>query len=130
MTKLLVALLLAHIIGDFVLQPDKWVKDKESKKIRSGYLLVHVLLHIALMVVLTGFEMKYWLGFLIIGITHYLLDLSKLYWDKKKKISAFFIDQILHIVVILLTVWAYYPGFLLPWHLILTPKFQLLVGAI
>ena len=25
-------LLLAHLIGDFILQPNKWVSDKEKKK--------------------------------------------------------------------------------------------------
>lgn len=130
MIQLLIALLLAHIMGDFVLQPDKWVKDKEAKKIRSRYLLLHVLLHIGLMLVLTGFQFKYWLGILLIAISHYLLDLLKLYWDKNKKISSFFIDQILHIVVILLTVWAYFPNFQLPWNKLFEPRLQLLASAI
>ena len=29
--------LLAHILGDFVFQSEKWVKDKEEKKIKSTY---------------------------------------------------------------------------------------------
>ncbi|RTY96472.1 DUF3307 domain-containing protein, partial [Flavobacterium bomense] len=30
-----VKLLLAHLLGDFLLQPTSWVLDKESKKHRS-----------------------------------------------------------------------------------------------
>lgn len=130
MIQLLVSLLLAHIVGDFVLQPDAWVKDKESKKIKSGYLLLHVLLHLVLMIVFTGFQFKYWLGFLVITVVHYILDLIKLYKDKKKRIFTFILDQILHIVVILLVVWAYYPAFRLPWEVLGSTRFQLLVGAV
>jgi len=130
MIQLLVSLLLAHIIGDFVFQSDKWVKDKEIKKIKSRYLLLHVLIHLVLMIILTGFRFQYWLGFLVTGISHYMLDLIKLHTDKKKKIAAFFLDQFAHIVVILLVVWIYYPQFRLPWKKLCTPKFQLLVGAL
>ena len=31
-------LFLAHLIGDFILQPSKWVADKESHKIKAKYL--------------------------------------------------------------------------------------------
>ena len=42
-------LLLAHLIGDFILQPNKWVSDKEKKKEKSIYLYLHTALHLALM---------------------------------------------------------------------------------
>ena len=38
---LLIKLLLAHIIGDFFLQPEKWVKEKEKKKLKSEKLYFH-----------------------------------------------------------------------------------------
>ncbi len=130
MIQLIISLMLAHIIGDFVLQPDQWVKEKERKKIRSGYLLLHVLLHLVLMVVFTGVQFKYWLGILIITVSHYLLDLIKLYWDKKKRISAFVLDQVLHITIIIAVAWGYFPDSHLPWERIWTPQSQLLLGAI
>jgi len=37
MMLLFTKLLLAHLIGDFILQPDKWVTDKEKKKEKSIY---------------------------------------------------------------------------------------------
>ncbi|MGB1309494.1 MAG: DUF3307 domain-containing protein, partial [Oceanihabitans sp.] len=39
---LLIKLLLAHIIGDFFLQPEKWVIDKEAKKLKSFKLYLHI----------------------------------------------------------------------------------------
>ena len=35
---ILIKLLLAHLIGDFIMQPTKWVLDKEHKKDKSIYL--------------------------------------------------------------------------------------------
>lgn len=42
---LFIKLLLAHLIGDFFLQTDSWIKDKERKKWRSIKLLQHVIIH-------------------------------------------------------------------------------------
>ena len=38
---LLVKLLMAHLIGDFLLQPGSWVAAKESKKLAAWQLYVH-----------------------------------------------------------------------------------------
>ncbi|HEU0137872.1 MAG TPA: DUF3307 domain-containing protein, partial [Flavobacterium sp.] len=43
-----IKLLLAHLLGDFLLQPNSWVADKEQRKHRSIYLYLHTLLHGAL----------------------------------------------------------------------------------
>ena len=45
---LLTKLLLAHLIGDFFLQPQKWVKDKEQNAFKSTKLYLHVLIHVSL----------------------------------------------------------------------------------
>lgn len=42
---ILVKLIIAHFIGDFLLQPTAWVKDKEAKKAQSKYLFIHILIH-------------------------------------------------------------------------------------
>jgi predicted transcriptional regulator len=38
----LLKLLLAHILGDFFLQPNSWVAEKEKKKLWSGKLYLHI----------------------------------------------------------------------------------------
>ncbi len=94
-------LLLAHLIGDFLLQPKKWVKDKEKKKAASKYLYLHVLLHFAVTMILL-WDFSFWKIALFILISHYLIDLSKLYANSlfKNESIPFFVDQVLHIIVL------------------------------
>lgn len=98
---ILIKLLLAHIIGDFLLQPKKWVKEKEKKKLKSNKLYFHVLIHIVLTSIFL-WDASLWPIILTIGITHLAIDATKLSIQKKKtKRLLFFIDQLLHIAVIL-----------------------------
>ena len=94
-------LLLAHLIGDFLLQPTRWVVHKEANKIKSKYLYLHVLLHFALTMILL-WDLQYWKIALIIAISHYFIDLCKLYVTPffKLKSVPFFIDQLLHLTVL------------------------------
>ncbi|MGJ8744520.1 DUF3307 domain-containing protein [Polaribacter sp.] len=96
--------LLAHILGDFVFQPENWVKDKEEKKVKSVKLYFHIGIHALFLLLLLQFNLKeYWLGFLLIISSHYFIDVLKLFLQKKKtKRIWFFIDQILHIAILLL----------------------------
>lgn len=98
---LFIKLLLAHLLGDFLFQPYKWVIHKESNKIKSPYLYFHVLIHFIL-ILLILWDLDYWEIALIIALTHYVIDLGKLYtssWFTNKSIP-FFIDQFLHIAII------------------------------
>jgi hypothetical protein len=101
---LFLKLLLAHILGDFVFQPEKWVKDKEENKVKSIKLYFHIGIHTILLLGVLQFNLQeYWLGFLLIIISHYIVDVLKLYLQKKKtKRTWFFIDQITHISILLL----------------------------
>lgn len=93
-------LILAHLLGDFILQPNSWVADKEHLKLRSPYLYLHVLIHTALSFVFlwnTGF----WWAAVLVGVSHWVIDASKLVFQTvKSKKRWFFIDQLLHILVI------------------------------
>lgn len=98
---ILLKLLLAHLIGDFFLQPQKWVQEKEKKKLKSPKLYLHILIHIALIIVLL-WDLSLWPYVVIIGVSHLLIDGLKLVIQKKKtKRLLFFIDQLLHILVII-----------------------------
>ena len=108
MLILVLKLLLAHSIGDFLLQPYKWVKDKEAKKIKSKYLYAHIGVHLVTLLVVLQFAPKYWLGILIIILSHFAIDLAKLHFtNKKNKRIAFFLDQFLHIIVLIVVSDAY-----------------------
>ena len=96
-----IKLVLAHLIGDFVLQPTRWVLHKQSNKIKSKFLYLHVLLHFALYMLFL-WDLSLWKIALIVTIAHFVIDVLKLYSNDlfKSKSIPFFIDQILHILVI------------------------------
>ncbi|MBU2929717.1 DUF3307 domain-containing protein [Winogradskyella psychrotolerans] len=101
MTLLLLKLILAHLIGDFFLQPLKWVKDKEKKKLKSVWLYVHIAIHIALMFLIV-WDVSYTPLILGIGLIHLIIDGLKLTFQRKKtKRLFFFIDQLLHLISII-----------------------------
>lgn len=96
----IVKLLMAHLIGDFFLQPLSWVKSKEAHKLKSPKLYLHTAIHITLMFLIL-FDVSYWKLIVIIGGSHLIIDALKLTFQKPKtKRFYFFVDQILHILVI------------------------------
>ncbi|WP_234110477.1 DUF3307 domain-containing protein [Chryseobacterium sp. R2A-55] len=106
-----IALILAHLLGDFIFQPNSWVANKELKKGKSKFLYFHILIHIALVLVVLWNIQLWWIA-LIIGITHYLIDIAKLqYQTPKTKRTWFFVDQLLHILVIVILSVFYFPYF-------------------
>lgn len=110
MMALGIKLFLAHILGDFVFQPDSWVKDKTERKHKSRYLYIHMLVHFACLLILLAFDFRYWLGMAIIIISHYVIDLLKLHAQKKFKAGTLFLsDQLAHTAVLLGIVYIYHP---------------------
>lgn len=102
---ILLKLFLAHIIGDFFLQPETWVKEKEAKKLKSPKLYLHILIHVTLLCVLL-WDITLWPVIITVGALHYIIDALKLLSQSKKtKRLWFFIDQSLHVVSIFV---AYY----------------------
>ncbi|MCX2678517.1 DUF3307 domain-containing protein [Galbibacter sp. EGI 63066] len=100
--ELFLRLLLAHLLGDFVFQSKKWVAEKETKKLKSPKLYLHVLLH-TILAFLFVWDLNLWYVPLIIGASHLIIDAAKLIiqTDKTRRI-LFFSDQLLHIAVIFL----------------------------
>ena len=94
-------LLLAHLIGDFVLQPTRGLIHKQTHKIHSPFLYLHILIHFLLVLILT-WDLTIWKIALIIALSHYVIDLAKLYSSSyfKNPSAPFFIDQILHLLVL------------------------------
>ena len=98
---LFVKLLLAHLIADFLLQPTRWVIHKEANRVTSKFLYFHILLHFAVTILLL-WDLSAWKMVLIITASHYFIDLAKLYATPLFKLKSvpFFIDQLLHILVL------------------------------
>lgn len=99
--QLFVKLVLAHLIGDFMLQPTKWVIHKEANKATSKFLYLHVLVHFMLYMLFLWDFQKWWIA-LFLSMGHLIIDMGKLYVNPlfKNKSIPFFLDQILHILTI------------------------------
>lgn len=97
----LLKLILAHLIGDFVLQSKKWVVQKEQQKGRSIILYLHALTH-GLLVMLLLWDITYWSLALAVTLLHGAIDVLKLYAQRENsKTRWFLIDQALHLVSII-----------------------------
>jgi hypothetical protein len=113
---ILLKLLIAHLLTDFFWQPDKWVKDKCVRVWRSKYLWYHGLLTGAVVWLLL-FDWRLWWAVLLIAVTHTVIDGLKLqqslaYSRKedhpteskaKYHLKLFVADQLLHILILLIT---------------------------
>jgi hypothetical protein len=94
----LVKLVLAHLLTDFMLQPAKWIRERNRLHFSSPYLYLHGVVTAFVALLLIGFQ--YWLTALVILVTHILIDGWKSY--QKQETKYFLIDQALHMLVILI----------------------------
>lgn len=130
MIVLVLKLLIAHVIGDFVLQPTHWVKAKQEKTYRSKYFYFHGLVHLLALLVVLGFDTSYWLSIVLIVVSHLGIDLVKLKLEGKFNERFLFVaDQLLHLAVISLVVYINTP-YIIVFSTLYAPKFLLLFLAL
>ncbi|MBK1442502.1 DUF3307 domain-containing protein [Parapedobacter sp. ISTM3] len=110
MITLALKLFLAHVLGDFVLQTDKWAKSKSERKHKSWHLYLHIMVHAITMLVLLRFDFFYWKAFLLVLPSHFIIDVIKTHLDGSiNKPTLFWLDQLAHGIFILLAVYLYEP---------------------
>ncbi|SHM73150.1 Protein of unknown function [Cyclobacterium lianum] len=106
---ILIKLILAHLLGDFVFQPRKWVVAKESRKAGAYQFYLHLLVHGLLMMLLVA-KADFWPYALGITLVHGIIDLIKLHAQhEKSRRYWFFIDQLAHLISIIAAMWYYNP---------------------
>lgn len=98
--NLLLRLIVAHLLTDFVLQPKSWVTEREEKQGRSTKLYLHVLVTAIVAYLLSGAYTN-WIIPLVIFVSHLLIDYLKSRTDKDK-FSYFIADQAAHLLVIVI----------------------------
>ncbi|WP_162339473.1 DUF3307 domain-containing protein [Cyclobacterium salsum] len=107
---LLTKLILAHLLGDFLLQPNSWVRAKEIKKLRAIQLYLHLLLHGVLMLLLVA-DLEFWPYLLAVVLSHGIIDLVKIQAQKPTtRRYWFFVDQAAHLTILVLAVGLYDPS--------------------
>src|SRR5690606_39148097 len=95
---LLLRLLAAHMLTDFILQPGSWVKDRIEKGARSPRLYLHGILTAFTAYVFSGMYSN-WLIPLAVFVTHTAIDYIKSTYGKRN-FSHFILDQTAHILVL------------------------------
>lgn len=127
--NILLKLFLAHLVGDFLLQPASWVKAKEAKKLAAWQLYIHSLLH-GLLVLIFLWNLQLWKYALLVFIVHFIVDSLKLILqnDGNRRV-LFFIDQVLHFIFIYL-IWIWLEGKSLPVFIFQDRSFLLLLAGI
>ncbi len=101
MMDLTLKLLIAHILGDFVLQPNHWVESKKKNGYKSIYFYLHGGVHLLSLLILLGFDLSYWPSIIGIVLSHLLIDFCKLKLESYVNPRLLFsLDQLLHLCVI------------------------------
>lgn len=96
---ILLKLLIAHILGDFVLQSDHWVSHKRKNKIKSIYLYIHA----SIIGILSYLFIANWTNYFIPGIiviSHIVIDIWKI--NSKETSTNFILDQLYHFLVMII----------------------------
>lgn len=110
MILLTIKLLIAHIMGDFVLQPDRWVAGKKAYRHRSKYFYLHGLIHLVSLLVVLQFDFSYWPYITLIVVSHLVIDWIKLNLENKINVRVLFTaDQLAHLIVIGIVVYIVHP---------------------
>ena len=95
--ELVLCLVLAHLVADFMLQSGKSCKDKKEGHWKSPHHYVHALIVFGLSW-LVSWNVCFWWGALIIGVVHLCIDIWKSY--RPEKVTWFALDQAMHLLVI------------------------------
>lgn len=109
MIQLFLIQLLGHMLGDFYLQSERMCAAKKSNAFCSIWLYVHTLFVFCAAWLVT-WNISFWWAALLIALLHSLVDGVKSYILQAKCCNSsilFFIDQIVHIIIIFFVVWLY-----------------------
>lgn len=128
---ILIQLVLAHLLTDFVLQPTSWIQHKRKYKGKSYFLIIHALLA-GLFTLLFLQRLDLWYIALFISVTHYFIDWWKLR-QSSDNLTYFLLDQLFHLIIIAIA-WLYITNLftaVIPavQGLLNSPTFLLITGA-
>jgi len=106
--SLLIRLIIAHLLTDFVFQSDSWVNRRFKDRWHSRYLYIHGVIAGILAYLFSGLWSLIWVPF-VIAATHIVIDGLKAKYENN--VQSFLLDQLGHFAVILaIWVWIINPG--------------------
>lgn len=96
-------LYLSHLIADFPLQTNRIYRLKSES---NQGILLHVAIHLLVASILLENLWGNWPILLVLGITHFLIDWTKLRYPGYRQTPGFLLDQFAHLLtVVVLAVW-------------------------
>lgn len=103
-------LLLAHFIGDYFLQTDWMVRNRD----KFWVLTLHASIHLGVMLLLIGVSRsEYWPLISLLALIHMGQDALKIVLVQKRpdwSVMAYILDQILHYIFIWVFIWVFQMG--------------------
>lgn len=90
-------LFIAHLMGDYLLQPGWLVRLKEQRMLG---IVIHASVHLVTMALLAWtLDWRVWAGLLVIAITHGAIDTTKVHLQKNAKTfsTGYLLDQLAHL---------------------------------
>lgn len=104
--KLILLQIIAHLLSDFVFQPQT-LSNKKEHEIFTIYHVYHVIV-VGLVSYLLSFDFGFWMAAIFLSIAHLLTDMLKSWLTlKNKSRNYFFFDQLVHLVLIVVIVLVY-----------------------
>jgi hypothetical protein len=94
---LLLRLLLAHLVGDFMLQPNRWVTAKNERKQKAPQMYYHVLV-VGVLTMIALWSWQYWYIAVLVTASHLAIDIWKSH--RPGRFIYFVADQLLHMGVL------------------------------
>lgn len=110
MILLFLKFLVGHLIGDFILQPSRWVAAKIQNQEKSPELYYHIAIHILLLLAITLFNPAYYIAILTIALLHFVTDIAKIkLTGRADDTLLFLLDQIIHVYVLFAITYIIHP---------------------
>lgn len=108
LSQFLTLQILAHLLADYFFQSDKWVQSKNNAGLKSPYFLLHLVI-VFLSSWLLSFQWQFVAVAAIITLLHGILDILKSSLSAKAQVSRylFFVDQSLHLAIIIALAFLY-----------------------
>ena len=97
---------IAHLLADFIFQSQKQ-SDRKERKVITVYHVYHILV-VGVLSYALSLDFGFWRGALAVTVIHFLTDMLKSWLiTKSKDRNYFFLDQIIHLVTMVVIVLAY-----------------------
>lgn len=104
--KLILLLIIAHLLSDFIFQ-SQLMSDKKRRKVLTWHHIYHVAI-VGTLTYILSLDLKFWKAAIVLMLLHLITDIAKSALQQKHPSkNFFFIDQGIHLILIIAVAFAY-----------------------